>query len=100
MTLAMVLQAGAGYGQFNLSECAWGEIGCLRQQILEQADVVDPTAPDFVHVDKWVGAGARQDSALISPDRGKQVASEVKDESDVFKERRKAREEAAIPKKK
>ena len=70
----------------------------LRLQVIENACKHDPAAPDYENMKKWMGTPETEDGTRVSPEKRRQVATELKEEADILKERRKAREEAKLRK--
>ena len=74
---------------WNWTLSIWTTLRCTRSR--------DPSSPNYDNLGK--GTGETEDSSLISPEKRKEVATELKEEADVLKEAQKAREEAVLQKK-
>ena len=91
-TLSRTLEAGLLYDQLAVCNLASFEILSRRIQLLEQAHLENPSAPDYSAPSPYVGVVERRGGALICPALIAHVAERLKDESAVAKEKRKAAE--------
>ena len=82
-----------GGGALSLSAF---ELLIRRLQFIEEAHLLTPGAPAYEAAEHWLGSGRKKGGVLINPQLAKHVAERVKDETAVFKERRKAREERVL----
>ena len=96
--LCDVLQHGVTYDQLDISSLASFELVARRLQMLEEAYGANPKQPRFDAQLHFMGQGRK--TVAIAPSLTAHVASELRDEASVAKERRKAREEAALRDKK
>ena len=74
------------------------ELLLRRLQLIEEAHALSPSAPSYEGSEHWMGTGRRRGAVLVDPRLSKHVATRVKDETEVAKERRKAREERRLTK--
>jgi hypothetical protein len=96
--LCEVLQTAMVYDQLEVSALCCFELLCRRLQLIEEAYSSNPKTPSFDGQSHFMGQGKRQ--VAIAPALSAHVASELRDEAAISKERRKAREEAALRSKK
>ena len=96
--LCNILQTAMTYDQLEVSSLCSFELVARRLQLIEEAYSSSPKAPKFDGQSHFMGQGRKQ--VAIAPALTAHVASELRDEASVAKERRKAREEAALRDKK
>ena len=96
--LCDVLEAAVTYDQIDISCCVCFELLVRRLQMLEEAYSANPKQPRFDSQAHFMGQGRK--TSAVAPALIAHVATELKDEAAVAKERRKAREEAALRDKK
>ena len=94
--LCDVLQTAMTYDQLEVSALASMELFARRLQFIEEAYSASPKAPKFDGQTHFMGQGRTH--VAIAPALKAHVAAELRDEAAVSKERRKAREEAALRK--
>ena len=92
--LCEVLQYALVYDQLDISSLVSYELVARRLQMLEEAYSANPKQPRFDAQLHFMGQGRK--TAALAPALAAHVASEMRDEASVAKERRKAREEAAL----
>ena len=98
--LSHVVEKAITIDQLNVVNLVSLEIVVRRLILLEEAHSVDPGAPSFEGWEHWLGLGERRAGVLIPPELSRHVARKVGDEAAVAKERRKAKEERRMSKKK
>lgn len=67
-----------------------------RLQLIEEAHVLSPSTPSYDGAEHWMGTGRRKGGVLVFPELARHVATRVCEETEVAKERRKAREERRL----
>ena len=93
-TLMEVLEMAVVYDQVDVSALASFELLSRRVRLLEEAYTANPKNPRFEGSEYFVGLGRR--SCAVSPALTAHVASALQADAQIQKERRKAREEAAL----
>ena len=91
-TLSRAFDLACTYDQLCLPNLASFEVLARRMQLLEQAHLDNPSAPDYTASAHFMGSVERRGGALISPGLHAHVARRLGDESAVLKEKRKAAE--------
>jgi hypothetical protein len=97
--LSKICELIASYDQINAANSAGVEVAVERLQMIESAYQKGPNAPEWDRTDEWLGNTLKEDGTLIAPFRIKKISEARKAENEITKERRKAREEAALKKK-
>ena len=92
------LEAGACYDGLNLPNLALAEIMVRRLQLIEEAHVDSPSAPSYEGAEHFAGHGEKKGGALIAPKLQEHVASKMREEAAILKERRKVREARTLGK--
>ena len=92
-----MLEWGVVYDQLDVSALVSFELLARRVALLEEAYTSNPKAPKFDGADYFLGLGRR--NAAVAPALTKFVAESLQADAQIQKERRKAREEAALAKK-
>ena len=92
--LMEILEWAVVYDQVDVSALACFELLARRVALLEEAYTANPKNPRFEGSEHFQGLGRR--TAAISPALTSFVASSLQSEALIQKERRKAREEAAL----
>ena len=95
--LMEMLEWALTYDQLDVSSLASFELLSRRVQLLEEAYTANPKAPRFEGSDHFQGLGKR--TAAVAPQLTAHVAQQLQGEAQIQKERRKAREEAALARK-
>ncbi|CAK0900570.1 unnamed protein product [Prorocentrum cordatum] len=96
-SLMEILETALTYDQLDVSALASFEILSRRIQLLEEAYTSNPKAPRFEGSEHFQGLGRKV--AAVAPLLTSHVALQLQGEAAIQKERRKAREEAALAKK-
>ena len=96
--LCDIIELAVVYDQLDISSLASFELATRRVQMLEEAYAANPKQPRFDSQLHFMGQGRR--ASAVAPSLIAHVASELRDEAAVAKERRKAREESALAAKK
>ena len=95
--LMEILEWSLVYDQLDVSALAGFEILARRVALLEEAYTANPKNPRFDGSEHFTGFGRR--GAAIAPQLTQHVAQALQSDAMIQKERRKAREEAALQKK-
>ena len=98
--LCDIIELAVSYDQLDISSLASFELAVRRVQMLEEAYAANPKQPRFDSQSKLHFMGQGRRNSAVAPALVAHVASELRDEASVAKERRKAREEAALAAKK
>eukprot|EP00929_Paragymnodinium_shiwhaense_P119554 TRINITY_DN91459_c0_g1_i1.p1 TRINITY_DN91459_c0_g1~~TRINITY_DN91459_c0_g1_i1.p1 ORF type:complete len:397 (-),score=75.48 TRINITY_DN91459_c0_g1_i1:289-1479(-) len=93
--LSKVLETAVSYDGLNVCNLGSFEILCRRMQLLEEAHHDNPNAPNYDAADHFMGTRERKGGALLAPSLSQHVASRLRDEVAVLKEKRKANELSA-----
>ena len=96
--LCDIIELAVVYDQLDISSLASFELATRRVQMLEEAYAANPKQPRVDSHFHFMGQGRR--ASAVAPSLVAHVASELRDEAAVAKERRKAREESALAAKK
>ena len=94
--LSRALDYASKCDSLNVANLASMEIVLRRLQLIESAHLEDPTAPNYEGGDLFLEHGDRPGGALDAPILRTHVATKLRDEAAVAKERRKAREERPL----
>ena len=94
--LAEILEAAGCYDQLNLSSLAWVETLARRWQMILDAHARNPLAPNYEASEFY--SGSRRGRHGIAPILSAHVAKVMKDESEIDKQRNKARDAHDAPK--
>ena len=92
------IDLAASFDGLNMPNLACFEYLIRRMQLIEEAHVKCPEAPDYSASEHFMGTGDRPGGALVSPELNRHVAGRLKDESSIQKEKRLAREEKVAQK--
>ena len=82
--------------QINIGSLACFEQLIRRLQLIEEAHVMSPANPSYDGAEHWLGNGRRKAGVLVFLQLARHVAGKVREETEVAKERRKAREERRL----
>jgi hypothetical protein len=93
-TLMEILEWAMVYDQLDVSALSCFELLSRRVQLLEEAYAANPKAPRFEGGEYFQGLGRR--NAAVDPALTQYVAQQLQSDAMIQKERRKAREEAAL----
>jgi hypothetical protein len=93
-TLMEILEWAMVYDQLDVSALSCFELLSRRVQLLEEAYAANPKAPRFDGGEYFQGLGRR--NAAVDPALTQYVAQQLQSDAMIQKERRKAREEAAL----
>lgn len=91
--LFQCIELAATVDQVNVGSLISFEFLVRRLQLIEEAHVMAPNAPSYDGSEHWMGSGRRKGGVLVSPALAKHVATRAREETEVAKERRKAKEE-------
>ena len=94
--ISQVIETACTVDQLNVPSLLSFEHLVRRLQLIEEAHVLSPTSPSYEGSEHWLGTGRRRGGVLINPSLAKHVASRIRDETEVAKERRKACEEKRL----
>ena len=94
LLLMDILQLALEYDQLDISALASFEVLARRVALLEESYTTNPKNPRFEGAEHFSGMGRK--TAAVAPDLSKHVATALQAESQITKERRKAREEASL----
>ncbi len=89
-----VVRGMGQYDQLDVSALACFEVLARRVALLEECYTANPKNPRFEGTEHFSGLGRK--TAAVAPDLSKHVATALQAESQIAKERRKAREEASL----
>ena len=90
--ISRCLEYASCYDSLNLPNLAWAEALVRRAQLIEEAHVDNPSAPNYEGGHHYTGHGERRGGALVCPRLREHVAHKMRDESSILKEKRKANE--------
>lgn len=93
-TLMEIMEFATTYDQLDISAIASFELLSRRVALLEEAYAACPRNPRFEGHEYFAGLGRR--TAAVSPALSQHVASALQPGAQISKERRKARDEAAL----
>ena len=94
--LSRIVDAAVLYDSVNAANLLSIEVMIRRMQLIEAAHLSDPHAPDYGGSEHFLGHGEQTGGALVAPTLRNHVASKLKDEAAIHKERRTAREERRL----
>lgn len=94
--LSYAIELACTVDQLNVASLVCFEHLLRRLQLIEEAHILSPSAPSYDGAEHWMGAGRRKGGVLVFPELAKHVATRVREETEVAKERRKAREERRL----
>ena len=92
--LSRILESMITVDQLNICALQGAELICRRMQVIREAHRVSPSAPDYSSADHFMGWKWRRGAHEVDATLAAHVANELKNESQIMKEARKAREEA------
>ena len=92
--LSRILESMITVDQLNICALQGAELVCRRMQVIREAHRVSPSAPDYSSADHFMGWKWRRGAHEVDSTLAAHVANELKNESQIMKESRKAREEA------
>jgi hypothetical protein len=92
--LAEVMEKGGSYDCLNVASLASFELIARRWQLILEAHSSNPLYPDYEGHDLYTGL---ERSTGIAPQLTRHVATKMKDEAEVHKQRNKARESRGLP---
>ena len=90
--LSRILEYGVTYDMLNVANLASFEVVARRLQLIEEAHVDNPGAPQYISSEHYMGVRERKGGALLAPSLSLHVAGRMRDEAAIAKERRKANE--------
>jgi hypothetical protein len=91
--LSRILEAFVAVDQINFPATQGGELLARRLQVIREARKLSASQPDYSSADHFMGWAYRKSSQGVVSELAAHVASELKDETAIMKEARKAREE-------
>lgn len=92
--LSRILESMITVDQLNICALQGAELICRRMQVIREAHRVSPSAPDYSSADHFMGWKWRRGAHEVDATLAAHVANELKNESQIMKEARNAREEA------
>ena len=97
--ITRALEAFATVDQINIPNSRGCELLLRRWQLIREAHRLNPAAPDYSASDVFMGWEYRRGDG-VNPELARFVAAELKDQAQIAKESRKAREEMSFKKSK
>ena len=94
--LCRVIDSMVTVDQLNAPALQSMEMVARRLQLIEEAHRISPGSPDSSAADHFMGWNSRRHGAMVAPALSEHAATNVKNETMVAKELRKAREEAKL----
>ena len=95
-TLLTVLETLAVIDQVNVPALSGCELLCRRVAVIKEAHRLSPSNPDYSSADYFMGWGSRRHGATQCPALTAHVSEQLKNDSAIAKEARKAREERVL----
>jgi hypothetical protein len=93
--LSQAIDLAVMYDGLCISNLACFELLIRRKQLLAEAHVHNPGAPNYEGADHWLGMGCRPGGAIVVQALTQHVSGKMEAESRILKERRKAGENRA-----
>jgi hypothetical protein len=90
--LSQAIDLAVMYDGLCISNLACFELLIRRKQLLAEAHIHNPGAPNYEGADHWMGMGSRPGGAIVVSALTQHVSSKMEAESRILKERRKAGE--------
>jgi hypothetical protein len=90
--LSQAIDLAVMYDGLCISNLACFELLIRRKQLIAEAHVHNPGAPNYEGADHWMGMGSRPGGAIVVSSLTQHVSSKMEAESRILKERRKAGE--------
>ena len=94
--LSRTVEMAACVDQLNLPSLLSFEFILRRLQVIEEAHVLSPSMPSYDAAEHRMGEQHKKGAVLVFPKLAKQVATRVKAETELAKEKRLSREEKKL----
>lgn len=91
--LSRILEGMITVDQLNICALQSAELMCRRMQVIREAHRVSPSNPDYSSADHFMGWKWRRGAHEVDSTLAAHVATELRNEAQILKEARKAREE-------
>lgn len=90
--LARILDAAVCYDALNVANLACMELVCRRRQLLAEAHSQNPAAPSYLGAEHFLGQTYKAGGGIVTPALAEHVAKRLQQQSQIWKEKRKAEE--------
>lgn len=97
--LARILDTAVTYDALNVANLASMELVCRRRQLLAEAHSQNPAAPSYMGAEHFLGQTYKAGGGIVTPVLAEHVAKRLQQQSQIWKEKRKAEENRKFPKK-
>eukprot|EP00438_Fugacium_kawagutii_P033140 Skav227543 [mRNA] locus=scaffold2241:169914:174596:- [translate_table: standard] len=90
--LARILDAAVCYDALNVANLACMELVCRRRQLLAEAHSLNPASPSYLGAEHFLGQTYKAGGGIVTPMLAEHVAKRLQQQSQIWKEKRKAEE--------
>ena len=97
--LARIVDTAVTYDGLNVANLASMELVCRRRQLLAEAHSQNPAAPSYMGAEHFLGQTYKAGGGIVTPVLAEHVAKRLQQQSQIWKEKRKAEENRKFPKK-